>query len=528
MKTKEKIISAPLLRSCSVRKGILLCGILLLTTVLSLKTCLAASSYETRSRDASEEMDTTYCEHEWEVTDSQAATCGAKGYIVKKCSKCNEIAAEIIQPTGDHTYGWVHLRQPTCTMPGEQVHKCTVCGCLYPDGCLGYNGGAIPALGHVWTVTSSKPSTETEEGYKKLKCQRCGITTTDSALDGGQCDHRLQWITVQEATCKQPTINEQRCSLCGYLSAHETIWGDGHFRNPQIIVRVESTCTTNGYVILKCTRCSEIKTEQLPLAKHEYDWIATSHPTATLAGSAECHCIVCGNVQTKDLYCFSFDACDGQGDVPAPQEEVSEAEVRIPKTSLSRDGYWFLGWATAKDAKTAQYKSGDTLTITANTTLFAVWKPRTWALSFDLNGGDGKLPTSVKATTGNSATIGKASVSRVGCYFLGWSESPTATEATYKTGSRVVLTSDKVLYAVWKKKLVKLTFDANNGTGTLPSAKNVSFGGTASVGKCSLTREGYWFLGWATTDDARVPQYKSGSPITITEDTVLFAVWKKK
>ena len=149
-------------------------------------------------------------------------------------------------------------------------------------------------------------------------------------------------------------------------------------------------------------------------------------------------------------------------------------------------------------------------------------------MSFDVNDGDGKLPLSAKATTGSSATIGKASVSRVGCYFLGWSESPTATEAKYKTGSRVVLTSDKVLYAVWKKKLVKLSFDANNGKGMLPSAKNVSYGGTASVGKCSLTRDSYWFLGWATTDDATAPQYKSGSKITLTEDTVLFAVWKKK
>ena len=83
-----------------------------------------------------------------------------------------------------------------------------------------------------------------------------------------------------------------------------------------VVERVESTCTTNGHVTLKCRFCLETRTEQLPLAKHDYAWATATHPTDTQAGTTEYRCSVCGKVQaSKDLYRFSFDACDGQGDV---------------------------------------------------------------------------------------------------------------------------------------------------------------------------------------------------------------------
>ena len=40
----------------------------------------------------------------------------------------------------------------------------------------------------------------------------------------------------------------------------------------------------------------------------------------------------------------------------------------------TRTGYDFLGWATDKDATSAEYRSGGSITISSNTTLYAVWK----------------------------------------------------------------------------------------------------------------------------------------------------------
>ena len=43
-----------------------------------------------------------------------------------------------------------------------------------------------------------------------------------------------------------------------------------------------------------------------------------------------------------------------------------------------------------------------------------------------------------------------------------------------------------------------------------------------------MSRTGYWFLGWSTSKTATSAQYKTGSEISVTKDTTLYAVWKKK
>ncbi|MBQ6661012.1 MAG: InlB B-repeat-containing protein [Lachnospiraceae bacterium] len=43
-----------------------------------------------------------------------------------------------------------------------------------------------------------------------------------------------------------------------------------------------------------------------------------------------------------------------------------------------------------------------------------------------------------------------------------------------------------------------------------------------------MSRSGYWFLGWSTSSTATTGTYKTGSEISVSKDTVLYAVWKKK
>ena len=149
---------------------------------------------------------------------------------------------------------------------------------------------------------------------------------------------------------------------------------------------------------------------------------------------------------------LSFSRNGGTGNAPAAQTVPYGSTVTIPKIYPTREGYYYLGWSTNKNATEAQYKGGDKITVTADTVLHAVWKPRTNTITFDANGGSGTLPATIKVLTGKKATIGSSSMSRNGYWFLGWSTSATATSATYKTGSEISVTKDTVLYAVWKKK----------------------------------------------------------------------------
>ena len=75
----------------------------------------------------------------------------------------------------------------------------------------------------------------------------------------------------------------------------------------------------------------------------------------------------------KDKCSIHYDASGGTG---APESQTQEAgqSVKISSTVPKRKGYTFLGWTAQKDGKFAQYKPESKLTVTMDTTLYAVWK----------------------------------------------------------------------------------------------------------------------------------------------------------
>lgn len=166
----------------------------------------------------------------------------------------------------------------------------------------------------------------------------------------------------------------------------------------------------------------------------------------------------------KKTYTLSYDANGGSG---APDEQETEtvnvgqsATLTISSTEPTRQGYDFKGWATTKDAIEATHKPSGSITITADTTLYAVWEENqpeevTYTLTYDANDGstepfrtDSKTNREGKATF----TIITDEPTRVGYTFKGWAETANATAAN--VGASYTLSSSdpsKTLYAVWEK-----------------------------------------------------------------------------
>lgn len=71
-----------------------------------------------------------------------------------------------------------------------------------------------------------------------------------------------------------------------------------------------------------------------------------------------------------------------------------------------------------------------------------------------------------------------------------------------------------------------ITFDANGGSGTVPSAISTYVGVANTIPSNSLTRTGYTFNGWNTASDGSGTSYATGSTITPTGDVTLYAQWK--
>ena len=70
-------------------------------------------------------------------------------------------------------------------------------------------------------------------------------------------------------------------------------------------------------------------------------------------------------------YTLSYDA---NGGANRPANQTGEISYTISSTKPTRNDYTFLGWAKISSATTASYKAGDTITLTENTTLYAVWQ----------------------------------------------------------------------------------------------------------------------------------------------------------
>ena len=131
-------------------------------------------------------------------------------------------------------------------------------------------------------------------------------------------------------------------------------------------------------------------------------------------------------------------------------------------------------------------------------------------------------------------TVSPTKPTRDGYTFLGWATTSDAT--TPNVGETVTVTKDSpsaTIYAVWKQNTYTYTliYDDNGGSGApdnqeVKDSTDVSKDFTVSPTK--PTRDGYTFLGWATTSDATTPNV--GETVTVTKDApsaTIYAVWKQ-
>lgn len=71
-----------------------------------------------------------------------------------------------------------------------------------------------------------------------------------------------------------------------------------------------------------------------------------------------------------------------------------------------------------------------------------------------------------------------------------------------------------------------ITFNANGGSGTVPSAISTYVGVANTIPSNSLTRTGYTFNGWNTASNGSGTAYATGSTITPSGNVTLYAQWK--
>ena len=120
----------------------------------------------------------------------------------------------------------------------------------------------------------------------------------------------------------------------------------------------------------------------------------------------------------------------------------------------TRTGYDFLGWGTSSTDTTVDYNAGASYTTNANLTLYAIWKPHTYAVYYHANGG-ANAPSGQTKLHDVDLPLQTDIPTRTFYRFLGWATTPDSSTPIYQAGDVYTNNVAVTLYAVWELTYVK-------------------------------------------------------------------------
>ncbi len=234
---------------------------------------------------------------------------------------------------------------------------------------------------------------------------------------------------------------------------------------------------------------------------------------------------------TLQRYAITYYKNDGSG---ANSTEYKDHGISytISSNKYSRDHYTLSKWHTlAAGTGGTDYAKGASYSTDAALNLYAVWQINTHSLHWYKNADDADALTGTY-TDGNAieygATVTKPNnPTRTGYTFSGWSETSSGSTTTPVT---TMPDADKAYYAIWTANEYSVHFDANHddAEGSMDN-QDFTYGVAQALTSCGFTNAGYYFKGWATSDDGDVvyTDGQSVSNLSSTDDAVvdLYAVW---
>lgn len=250
--------------------------------------------------------------HQWGAwRTTLAKTCTTDGKEVRVCSKCSEKEERTIPATG-HDVKLVGAKDSTCTSKGYSGNEvCKTCGKTIKTG------HELPLAQHTPKKEEGVVATCTKDGHEgNTVCEVCGETLKEGKVipklghdwsnENGKCtrcgeshEHSFgEGTTIKELTCTQDGEIDYKCSKCGYIkkeitkaTGHE--WGEWK-------TTLAQTCTTDGKEERTCSKCSEKEERTLKATGHKSETVRVKAPTCKEDGyTGDEVCKVCHETLNK-------------------------------------------------------------------------------------------------------------------------------------------------------------------------------------------------------------------------------------
>ena len=140
-------------------------------------------------------------------------------------------------------------------------------------------------------------------------------------------------------------------------------------------------------------------------------------------------------------------------------EKRKNGLTNVTTLGLTKTGHTFAGWGATASGGTIFDQNDTDLVPTSITsdiktgsckkTLYAIWKPNTYTVKYNANGGTGAPSTQTK-TYGTVLTLSNVAPTRRGYTFVGWATSGAATTVQYQPGASYTSNRAVTLYAIWE------------------------------------------------------------------------------
>lgn len=213
-----------------------------------------------------------------------------------------------------------------------------------------------------------------------------------------------------------------------------------------------------------------------------------------------------------DTYTITFDS---NGGTPVSDIRTEyEAPITLP-VEPTRPGYTFGGWEPSLPATMPSN----------NLSTKAIWIPNEYKVTFDTQEG---TPTpSIPNPPVNTIRYGETYstiypiVKRTGYMLEGWYTTKNSEGIKIKDTDIHTIIGDITLYARWKPKRIKITFDPDGGQ-PKPNDVAIDFDKPYGDSIYEINKEGYKFEGWYDISGNKV---ESTSRVSIEYDHKLTARW---
>lgn len=195
--------------------------------------------------------------------------------------------------------------------------------------------------------------------------------------------------------------------------------------------------------------------------------------------------------------------------------------------TVNRTGYLFQGWFEDNNTFAKQVTDSTIVCVTTENdikNLYVKWKPITYTVKFNANGGGGTT-NSVTCTYDKDCTFTNG-FSRTGYTFQGWATTPNGNVAYTTKGKNLSSTQGATvnLYAKWKANEYTVTYNANGGSVNPTNNKQTYDSNYKNLP--TPTRSGYRFEGWYTAASGGSLVNQNTKFQTANNNTVLYAHWK--